>query len=106
MASCNSLSLLLSQVKESITSTTYEVTRTTTIPCDNTSHKVSLAIIDLAPVFEYESVPKKAAHAYLKARVKNTSQYALLAGPTNIFLDNNFIAKVGTIFFDNNLIGK
>jgi len=54
---------------------------------------VSVAIIDLQPKFEYECVPKKSAHAYLKAKVKNTSPYALLSGPTNIFLDNNFIAK-------------
>ncbi len=55
---------------------------------------MSVAIIDLKPVFEYETVPRRTAHAYLKAKVKNTSPYALLAGATNIFLDNNFIAKV------------
>lgn len=56
--------------------------------------QVSVAIVDLKPTFEYECVPKRTSHAYLKAKVKNTSPYALLAGPTNIFLDNNFIAKV------------
>ena len=72
----------------------YEIARRSTIPSDNVGHKVSVAIIDLQPKFEYECVPKKSAHAYLKAKVKNTSPYALLSGPTNIFLDNNFIAKV------------
>ena len=74
----------------------YEIARRSTIPSDNVGHKVSVAIIDLKPTFEYESVPKKATNAYLKARVKNTSPYALLAGPTNVFLDNNFISKVLT----------
>ncbi|CAH1799374.1 unnamed protein product [Owenia fusiformis] len=81
------------EVKDGITSTTFDIARLHSIPCDNATHKVSVAIIDLTPLFEYECVPKMAAHAYLKARVRNTSSYALLAGPTNIFLDNNFIAK-------------
>ena len=72
----------------------YEISRRSSIPADNVGHKVSVAIIDLLPAFEYECVPKKSQHAFLKAKVKNTSAYALLAGPTNIFLDNNFIAKV------------
>jgi uncharacterized protein (TIGR02231 family) len=33
------------------------------------------------------------SHAFLKAKVKNSSSYALLAGPANVFLDNNFVAK-------------
>jgi hypothetical protein len=35
----------------------------------------------------------------LKAKVKNTSAYAMLAGPANVFLDNNLIAKVLKFFF-------
>lgn len=56
--------------------------------------QVTIGLIDLEPKFEYRCIPKKSAHAFFKAQVKNTSAYALLAGPTNVFLDNNFIAKV------------
>ncbi|XP_074653815.1 protein F37C4.5-like isoform X3 [Tubulanus polymorphus] len=80
-------------VKENLTSTTYEVVRRHCIPSDNIAHRVSIAIIDLNPTFEYETVPKRSPYAYLRAKVKNTSPYALLAGPTSIFLDNNFCAK-------------
>ena len=72
----------------------YEIARRSTIPCDNVGHKVTVAIIDLVPTFEYQSVPKTSPNAFLKAKVKNVSPYALLAGPSNVFLDNNFIAKV------------
>ncbi|CAH1799373.1 unnamed protein product [Owenia fusiformis] len=92
-SSMESFELNTAEVKDGITSTTFDIARLHSIPCDNATHKVSVAIIDLTPLFEYECVPKMAAHAYLKARVRNTSSYALLAGPTNIFLDNNFIAK-------------
>jgi hypothetical protein len=56
---------------------------------------VNVAVIELSPVFEHETVPSKAAHVFLKAKVKNTSSYPLLAGGASVFLDNNFIAKVG-----------
>ena len=39
-------------------------------------------------------MPRKNELAYIKAKVINESQYALLAGPANIFLDNNFVSKV------------
>ncbi|XP_078001409.1 protein F37C4.5-like isoform X1 [Glandiceps talaboti] len=81
------------EVRESVTSTAYEITRRCTIPCDNSAHKVSVAIVDLDPGFEHETVPKRAPHAFVKAIAKNSSQYALLTGPANVFLDNNFVAK-------------
>jgi len=88
-----------------------------TIPSDNTEHKVSItneyvtslcstildwllvsqvtvALIDLKPEFEYAIIPRMSSHTYLQAVVKNTSSYALLCGPANVFLDNNFVAKV------------
>jgi hypothetical protein len=73
---------------------TFNIPRIASIPSDNTTHKVSIGILNLKPKFEYEAVPRKIAHAYLKAKVSNASNYSLLAGPANVFLDNNFIAKV------------
>lgn len=57
-------------------------------------------MITLKPEFEYEAVPKKSPYAFIKAKVTNTSQYPILAGPANIFLDNNFIAKVKSSYFN------
>ena len=52
-----------------------------------------MAIITLTPGFEYTAFPKSSPHVYLKAKIKNDSEYALLPGPASIFLDNNFITK-------------
>ena len=82
------------EVKEGITSTTFEIARRSTVKSDNTEHKVSICQINLKPKFEYTSVPKLVAHAFLKAKVTNDSNYALLPGPANVFLDNNFLTKV------------
>uniref|UniRef100_A0A0B7A8M9 DUF4139 domain-containing protein n=1 Tax=Arion vulgaris TaxID=1028688 RepID=A0A0B7A8M9_9EUPU len=81
------------QVTESTTSTTYEIARLSTVPSDYTEHKVTVAIIDLKPTLTYVTVPKVVPHAFLQAKVINTSQYTLLSGRTNIFLDNSFVAK-------------
>ena len=72
---------------------TFDIPRQATIPSDNSAHKVSIGILNLKPEFEYETVPKKTPFAFLKAKVNNTSAYAILGGPANVFLDNNFVAK-------------
>ena len=45
----------------------------------------------MSPNFEYETVPKMAPHAYLKATVKNSSKYSFLTGAANVFLDQTFV---------------
>lgn len=77
-----------------MTSTAFEITRPATIESDNVGHKVSICQLDFQPEFEYFSTPKAVAHAFLKVKAKNESPYAFLAGPANVFLDNNFVTKV------------
>lgn len=64
------------------------------IGCHVLPLQVTVALVDLSPEFNYTSVPRLSPHSFLQAKAKNTSNYAMLAGPSNIFLDNNFIAKV------------
>ena len=58
------------------------------------STQVTVALIDLSPEFTYSSVPRLSPYSFLQAKAKNSSPYTVLAGPANVFLDNNFIAKV------------
>ena len=84
-------------MNESVISTAFEIARPASIPSDNTSHKVlrkaekallscraapqvNVGVVELEPRLEYWSVPAKAASAFLKARVLNSSKYALLPG--------------------------
>jgi uncharacterized protein (TIGR02231 family) len=83
----------VANVKDSVISTSFEIVNPASIPSDNTSHKVTIAILDLKPSFEYETVPSKSQFAYLKAKVVNSSNYPFLPGPISVFLDNNFVAK-------------
>ncbi|KAJ2920586.1 hypothetical protein H1R20_g16507, partial [Candolleomyces eurysporus] len=38
-------------------------------------------------------VPKKDAKTYLSAKIQNASEYALLEGPANVYVDGSFIAR-------------
>ena len=52
-----------------------------------------MATINLKPTFEYDTVPKLAQHAFLRAKVINDSKYPFLAGPANVFLDQSYVTE-------------
>jgi uncharacterized protein (TIGR02231 family) len=89
----NSVQQLGTTVAEGTISSTFDIPRLATIPCDNNTHKVNIGIINLDPEFDYETVPRKCSNAFLKAKVKNTSQFTILAGDANVFFDNCFVAN-------------
>jgi len=58
------------------------------------SHKVTISVVELQNVdLEWVTVPKQSPSVFLKARVKNTSEYTFLSGQASIFMNNNFVAK-------------
>jgi len=82
---------------ETGTSVTFAISGRSTIPSDSQhgqqTHKVSIATIDLQPQIEWIVVPNIKPSAFMRCRVKNTSQYILLAGPTSVFMDGSFVCK-------------
>ena len=52
-----------------ITSTLFEIANPAMIPSDTSVHKVTIASLSFSPKFEYYTVPKNAADAFLKAKV-------------------------------------
>jgi uncharacterized protein (TIGR02231 family) len=85
--------VLGTQVEKAMGSATYRIPRAATIEADNKPHKVSIIILDLNVALSYETVPVLAPHAYMKAVAKNNSDYQLLPGQMNVFLDNFFLAQ-------------
>jgi len=82
----------IAAVQTGATSVIFEIKGKNTIAGDNLPHKVTVFIHDFPAEFRYSTVPKLSPHAYLKTRVKNDSDFPLLPGNTNVFLDNNFVA--------------
>jgi uncharacterized protein (TIGR02231 family) len=64
-----------------------------TIKSDDLAHKVIIMTGDFPAYFRYSCVPKLQSRAYLKAKVKNSTGYPLLAGWANVFLNNSFICR-------------
>jgi len=79
-------------VETGATSVLFVVSGKNTIGSGSDQHKVTIFIKDLPAYFRYSSVPKLAQYSYLKAKVKNETEYPFLAGESNVFMDNNFVA--------------
>ncbi|MBN2894240.1 MAG: mucoidy inhibitor MuiA family protein [Bacteroidales bacterium] len=81
------------EVKTGATSVLFEIPNKVTILNDNQPHKVNIIIEELSADFTYAIVPKLSQYAYLKAKIKNTTEYPFLPGESNIFLDGSFVAN-------------
>jgi len=78
----------------SANSTSFSIQRKTTILSDGKSHKVTIKTLDkLDATFLYSITPAVSGYAYLKAIIKNTADFPLLAGELNVFMDSSFVAK-------------
>ncbi|MBU1076052.1 MAG: mucoidy inhibitor MuiA family protein [Spirochaetes bacterium] len=80
-------------VETKATSVVFAVSGTNTIKDDNLPHKVTIMVNEFPAQFRYSTVPKLAPYAYLKAKVKNKTDYPFLEGESNVFLDSNFVAN-------------
>lgn len=74
------------------TSASFKVAVPSTIASDNSPQKVPIASEKLALVPEYRTTPKVLPSAFLTAKVTNSTDYPLLAGALNVFLDDTFVA--------------
>ncbi|MDR1011401.1 MAG: mucoidy inhibitor MuiA family protein [Opitutaceae bacterium] len=84
--------LATATVDSTATSATFKIAATTTIPSDNTPQKVSITVKKLDAKLQYQATPAMQETAFLSAYVTNTTDFPLLAGPANIFLDNAFVS--------------
>ncbi|HAS41664.1 MAG TPA: hypothetical protein DCS93_14375 [Microscillaceae bacterium] len=82
-----------STVETGATSVFFSIAGQHIVKSDGTEHKVTIMQEDFSAHFRYSTVPKLSPYAYLKAKVRNETAYPFLAGSTNVFLDNNFVAN-------------
>jgi len=79
-------------IEAGATSASFKIATSASVPSDNSPQKVPITSARLAANPEYLTVPKRLATAYLTAKVVNTSDFPLLAGAMNVFLDGTFVA--------------
>lgn len=83
----------IAEVKKGATAVVFIIDEKTTIKSTNDENKVSILVKDFDAYFKYNSIPKLSPYFYLKAKVKNVSEFPLLPGETHIFLDGSFVAN-------------
>ena len=79
-------------IEAGATSASFKIAVASSVPSDNSPQKAPITAVKLAANPEYLTVPKRLATAYLTAKVVNSSDFPLLAGAMNVFLDGTFVA--------------
>jgi uncharacterized protein (TIGR02231 family) len=85
------VSVSTSDVSFSGTSYVFVTPGDNNIPSDGEPHKIPIAFETLDAEFEYSAAPRLKPYAYLKGKVKNTTEYPFIAGDINVFFGNNFV---------------
>lgn len=86
------------EVEEGILSSTFVIPGLSKIPSESNNeektHTVSIANLHFDSVeLEWITVPREQPSAFLRCKVKNTSDYALLYGKSSVFLNGSFVTK-------------
>ncbi len=79
-------------VDHTATSASFKIAAASTVPSDNSPQKIPVTTAALAANPEYLTTPKLQPAAFLTAKVVNTSEFPLLGGAMNVFLDGTFVA--------------
>ncbi len=74
------------------TSASFRIASAASVPSDNSPQKVPITAARFATNPEYLTTPKLQPVAFLTAKVVNSSDFPLLAGAMNVFLDDTFVA--------------
>lgn len=98
-AMSGAVSTTTSEVEAMGTSYVFTTPGLNDIPSDGEPHKIPIAFEKLGAQFEYTAVPRLKPHAYLRAKVTNTTEYPFMAGDINVFFGNNFVggSAIGTV---------
>ena len=75
-------------------SVTFKLAQSVSIPSDGNPHKVTISTLELKPRLDYICIPKLAEAAYRRARVANSSDYQLLPGTANLFVEGDFVGNL------------
>jgi len=83
----------LAGVQEQMFSSIFELPTANTIPSDDETHKVTIAIESLDVKFEYMAVPKLVEKIFVRGIIVNQTDYPFLPGEVNTFIGNEFVSK-------------
>ncbi|KAJ7754602.1 hypothetical protein B0H16DRAFT_1542928 [Mycena metata] len=74
-------------------SATFRVPGLVSIPCDGAAHNFTIVELHPQAAMSWVAVPKREAKTHLTAHITNASEYTLLSGTANVYVDGSFIAR-------------
>lgn len=92
VAPINARQNVVSRVDSALTSASFKIDAAITIPSDNNAKKVAIAQAKLPTSLLYKTTPKLREAAFLGAKATNSTDFPLLPGPVNVFLEDAFVA--------------
>lgn len=84
--------LATAAVSNTVTSASFKIPVAATILSDNAPQKVGIATARLPARLQYQATPRALEAAFLSAYATNSTDFPLLAGSMNAFLDDSFVA--------------
>lgn len=90
-AESDELTVATSTAENRVSSVVFVPKAKTTVANDNSETSVIISSLTLPATFSYTAIPKFVPRAYLKATTVNASDFPLLAGETNVYLDGSFV---------------
>lgn len=83
----------LNSIKENQTSVQFMLDKPYTIPSDNKNYAVDIEKYEIPVHFQYSSIPKLDASAFLLAQITGWEKLNLLSGNVNIYFEGSFIGN-------------
>ncbi|KAL0070022.1 hypothetical protein AAF712_002919 [Marasmius tenuissimus] len=80
-------------VSKGALSATFKIPGLVTVPPTNSQHTFTIAELKLDALMTWFSIPKVDARVHLKAKVNNDSEFTLISGDANIYVDGSFVSK-------------
>jgi len=87
------MKVLTATASKSLASCTFTINRKASIASDGEKHRVTVTVIpDLPSKLCYVCVPSQSDRVFLKVSTVNKTEFPLLEGPCNTFIDGSFVA--------------
>ncbi|CDO75131.1 hypothetical protein BN946_scf185010.g56 [Trametes cinnabarina] len=83
-------------------SVAYRVQGTVSMPSDGEEHRLTVALLNFKANLNYICVPRQSPTVYIVSKVENTSEYDLLPGTVNVFMNDSFVTKTSINFISVN----
>lgn len=83
----------LASVDMGTTSASFNIESPISLNSGSSEQRMSITALDLPHKLNYITVPKLASAAYLQVEATNNSEYPLIGGKLNVFMDNRFVTS-------------